>query len=100
MTEEPKLRYELRRQSDQYATLWEGEHCLASICIKKSRGVLDAQLLLRVMNAHEDLLTACQDLLELADNGSAAFDDPEPGSPYLKAEAAIEKAQPGQEPAK
>ena len=50
--EEPKPRYELRRQSDHYATLWEGDHCLASICIKKPRGVLDAQLILLACNSY------------------------------------------------
>lgn len=42
--------------------------------------------------AAPDLYDACKELLELADNGSAAFDDPLPDSPYLKAKAALKKA--------
>ncbi len=40
-----------------------------------------------------DLLAACKLLMELADDGSAAFDDPHDDSPYLIAQAAIEKAE-------
>lgn len=40
-----------------------------------------------------DLLEACEGLMEKADNGSADFDDPEPGSIYLKAIVAIAKAK-------
>lgn len=39
------------------------------------------------------LLDACKGLMEKADNGSADFDDPEPGSIYLKAKAAIAKCE-------
>ncbi len=42
--------------------------------------------------SRKELLTACKGLMEKADNGSADFDDPEPGSIYLKAIAAIAKA--------
>lgn len=44
-----------------------------------------------------DLLEACEGLMEKADNGSADFDDPVPGSIYLKAIAAISKAKKGKE---
>ena len=47
----------------------------------------------KLEQAAPDLLAACEELYALADNGSASFDDPEPGSPYLKAKAAIEKAK-------
>ncbi len=60
MTEETKLRYELKRRSENYVGLCEGDHCLAAICTKRTRGVLDAQLLLLVMNSHKDLLAACE----------------------------------------
>ena len=39
------------------------------------------------------LLKVCEGLMEKADNGSADFDDPVPGSIYLKAKAAIAKAK-------
>ena len=60
MSKETKPRYELHRQSDTYVTLGDGDHRLCSICIKKTRGVLDAQLILLVMNSHKDLLAACE----------------------------------------
>ena len=41
----------------------------------------------------DDLLGICKELMEKADDGSAAFDDPVPGSIYLRAEAAIAKAK-------
>ena len=94
MTEEKQPRYELRPRSENYVGLYEGKHCLCAICTNTARGVLDAQLLLRVCNSNADLLTACEALYNLADNGSASFDDPEPDSPYLKAKAAIAKAEP------
>ncbi len=40
-----------------------------------------------------ELLNLCKEFMEKADNGSADFDDPEPGSIYLRAEAAIAKAE-------
>ncbi len=39
------------------------------------------------------LLEACEGLMEKADNGSADFDDPEPGGIYLRALAAIAAAK-------
>ena len=45
----------------------------------------------------DDLLAVCKRFMEIADNGSAAFDDPEPGSIYLKAESAIAKADKAKE---
>ena len=41
----------------------------------------------------KDLLEACEGLMKKADNGSADFDDPHPGSIYLKAKDAIAKAK-------
>lgn len=41
----------------------------------------------------KDLLEVCKGLMEKADNGSADFDDPAPGSIYLKAIAVIAKAE-------
>jgi len=41
----------------------------------------------------DDLLGICKEFMEKADNGSADFDDPEPGSIYLRAEAAIAKCK-------
>ena len=41
----------------------------------------------------DDLLAACKGLMEEADNGSARFDDPEPGSIFIKAKQAIEEAE-------
>lgn len=46
----------------------------------------------RLIAAAPDLLEVCKGLMEKADNGSADFDDPEPGSIYLKAKAVIAKA--------
>lgn len=41
----------------------------------------------------DDLLELCKEFMEKADNGSADFDDPAPGSIYLRADAIIKKAQ-------
>ena len=49
---ETKPRYELKRRSKNYVGLCEGNHCLCAICTKTTRGALDAQLLLLVMNSH------------------------------------------------
>ena len=59
---ETKPRYELRPRDQRgyYVLLCEGKHCLAAICIKKPRGVLDAQLILLAMNSHKDLLAICE----------------------------------------
>lgn len=56
-----KPQYELRRRGKtSYVGLWQGDHCLAAICVNTTRGVLDAQLLLLVMNSHKELLAALQ----------------------------------------
>jgi len=47
----------------------------------------------RAESIKADLLAACKEFMLIADNGSAAFDDPLPDSPYLKAKAAIAKAE-------
>ena len=61
MTKETKPRYRLeRRGKTTYVGLWEGDHCLCAICTKRTRGALDAQLILLVMNSHKDLLAACK----------------------------------------
>ena len=90
MTKETKPRYRLHRQSDTYVTLGDGDHRLCSICIKKPRGALDAQLILLVMNSHKDLL----DCLALFVGRLQ-----QPGSSITpqdidRAEAAIENAKP------
>ncbi len=96
MSEKNTPQYEIRRRSKNYVGLWEGEHCLAAICIKRSRGVADAQLLLRVCNAHEDLLAKLRELSKnmqtQQNNGNLVF------SGWLKEpirmiEAAIKKAE-------
>ncbi|KKL65846.1 hypothetical protein LCGC14_2150890 [marine sediment metagenome] len=59
-----KPRYRLEKRSKNYVGLCEGErqskHSLCAICINTKRGLLDAQLLLLVMNSHKDLLAACE----------------------------------------
>lgn len=57
---------------------------------RTTNGEANAQLIA----AAPDLLKACEGLMEKADNGSADFDDPMPGSIYLKAKAALAKAKP------
>lgn len=63
MTEQTKPRYYLRRRSDNYVLLCEGDHALCAICTNTARGVLDAQLLLLAMNSHEDLVKAGKNML-------------------------------------
>ncbi len=63
----------------------------------RSNVVHDLKAVIRVVDKlngrNTALLEACKELLELADDGSAAFDDPEPDSPYVKAKAAIQAAE-------
>ena len=42
---------------------------------------------------NKELLELCEEFMEIADDGSARFDDPEPGSIYLRAEAVITRAK-------
>ena len=53
---ETKPQYELKRRSENYVLLCEGDHNLCGLCTNTTRGALDAQLLLLVMNSHKDLL--------------------------------------------
>lgn len=46
-----------------------------------------------LISASPELLKACKDLMKDADNGSARFDDPEPGGVYMRAFEAIDKAE-------
>ncbi len=55
--------YELRPRGKHYQGIWQGEHCLAAICVKKQRGARDAQFLLQAANSHEELLAACEKVL-------------------------------------
>lgn len=57
--EQDKPQYELRRRSENYVGIFDGDHCLAAICTKTSGGMLDALNLLRAVSCHDDLLTAC-----------------------------------------
>ena len=45
--------------------------------------------------SRKELLTLCEEFMVISDDGSAKFDDPVPGSIYLRAEAAIEKHKQG-----
>lgn len=74
MTEQTKPRYELRRSSDNYVLLCEGDHCLCRICVKKTRGALDAQLILLAMNSREDLLNACELIKRVVAKGKEGAD--------------------------
>ena len=53
----------------------------------------DFELHAALIAAAPELLEACKALMKDADNGSARFDDPEPGSIYLQAAEAIAKAE-------
>ena len=103
MTDEKKPRYNLHRQSDAYVMLRDGDHPMCSICVKKTRGLLDAQEILLAMNSHKDLLTACGAMIELTDRlnskpaGSKSVSDQ---NDIRLAKAAIANAKPEQEAAK
>ncbi len=75
---ETKPRYELKRRSENYVLLCEGDHSLCSICIKKPRGALDAQLILLVMNSHKDLLAACNRARNVMDQPAVIDNLPAP----------------------
>ena len=42
---------------------------------------------------NKELLGLCEEFMEIADDGSARFDDPEPGSIFLRAQATIAKCE-------
>lgn len=54
MTESPKPLYELRPRGKYYQGIWQGQHCLAAICVKTERGVRDAQFLLQAANSYTE----------------------------------------------
>ncbi len=53
----------------------------------------NAKELVKRWNCHTDLLDVCKGLMEVCDDGSARFDDPEPDSIFVKAAEAIAKAE-------
>ena len=60
MTESAKPLYELRPRGKYYQGIWQGEHCLAVICVIQQRGTRDAQFLLRAANSHDELVVLLQ----------------------------------------
>ncbi len=60
---------------------------------KNRSGYKEGQANAQLIASAPTLLNLCKEFMEMADNGSAAFDDPEPGSIYLRAEAAIAKCE-------
>ncbi|KKL11824.1 hypothetical protein LCGC14_2541900 [marine sediment metagenome] len=103
MTKQTKPRYRLERRGEtSYVGLWEGRHCLCAICTKTPRGVLDAQLILLVMNSHKDLLAACEALQKRACENCPHPTEPDCAACYfckqiIQAEAAINNAKAGKE---
>ena len=53
----------------------------------------NAAFIVLAANALAHLVAACEALMELADDGSASFDDPEPGGTYDLARAALALAK-------
>ncbi len=98
-TKQTKPRYELKRRSKNYVGLYEGDHCLAAICTKRTRGVLDAQLILLVMNSHKDLLAACNRARDVMDQPAVIDNLPAPLGDWItmvvaELNAAINNAKP------
>jgi len=52
--------------------------------------------IIQCLDSQPDLLAICEEFMDISAVGSAAFDDPLPGSIFLRAEAAIAKARPSQ----
>lgn len=112
MAKQAKPRYELRwrNEAKTYIGLWDVEpyddHCLAAICTKKPRGLLDAQSLLIAMNSYKDLLAVCEKIRDLEEfwfniDTDPPFRETEAFNIFLrvlirKAKAAIENAEPKQ----
>ena len=94
---EAKPRYNLHRQSDAYVMLRDGDHPMCSICVKKTRGLLDAQEILLAMNSHKHLLAACERHKDLYIN---SYGNTYWTANYSDMDAAIAKAKPEQESAK
>ncbi len=87
MAKQAEPRYKLKRRSDNYVGLWDGKHCLAAICTKKPRGLLDARSLLTAMNSYEALLGVCNKISRASKAGTSITE-------YLgELEAAIENAK-------
>ncbi len=97
MTEQAKPRYKLRWRNEKktYIGLYEGDHCLAAICIKKPRGLLDARLLLTAMDSHKDLLRCVKQYASVLKEGHAECGNVDcvVCLEYKRAEAAIENAK-------
>ena len=90
-----KPQYELKRRSKNFVLLCEGDHCLAAICIKKPRGLLDARLLLTAMDSHKDLLRCVKQYASVLKEGHAECGNVDcvVCLEYKRAEAAIENAK-------
>ena len=69
MTKSAKPLYELRPRGKHYQGIWQGEHCLAAICVKKQRGARDAQFLLRAANRFSAMEDAIINAIEAMDCG-------------------------------
>ncbi len=86
--------YELRRRSRNYVGLWQGKHCLAAICTKTVRGLLDAQLLLLACNSRNDSLAACKAIVSFCESKDRLNDNGIcPTKAYELAKATIKKEE-------
>ena len=82
---------------DETGVLVAGVQCehlhSAAKGISAKQMVANAELIVLAVNSHDALVAACEGLVELADDGSASFDDPEPGGVYDRARAALALAK-------
>ena len=95
MPEDVEPRYKIKRRSDNYVMICEGDHCLAAICTNTPRGLLDARLLLTAMNSHEDLLRCVEQYASVLKEGHAECGNVDcvVCLEYKRAQAAIENAK-------
>ncbi len=69
---------------------------MKSLCAKLTDTINEACAIIdRSAASRKELLGLCEEFMVIADDGSAKFDDPEPGSIYLRAEEAIKANKQG-----
>ena len=85
-----------RRDGDNRCWVMRGKTSICRCFGKPKTAEANAHLIASaptLKQQRDDLLVLCKEFMEIADDGSARFDDPEPGSIYLRAEATIAKCE-------
>lgn len=97
MTSKTKPKYELRPRgkNSSYVGLFQDDRCLCAICVNTKARALDAQLLLRAVSCHDDLVDSLKLFIRLLEH-PGMFIEPRD---IEKAKAAIASTKPEPAPA-